>query len=688
MTILNRLNSSIPKALKTLTGIAILGMAAVTGAMNAGASAPQFNNLDHDFPTLKVAKEGASSWGSSVTDAKQGDVIDLMLWDHNTVLNSTALNVRLSINLDTTVASTHTATGSVSADNAQTVSLSNSIQTSSATKLEYIPGSAVFYKTLLNAAGTYDLVTDAFPNGVTPDSIVHGGIVIGNQAGCWEHAHAVMIRVRVEGGTASINTRKEVQRDGSDQIAGTTANAQPGDVLDYQIYFDNNGTATGRNPKIVDTLDARLSFVPGSAYLLVKQNNADRKIPVPDSYIKFEGQKMTFSFDDMAPGETSALYLDFSTKVADASHFAVGQTNIQNCAIASFETVSANTNCVTAIITKQAASTVSFSLRKEVTTNQQIWYDDTLGGAAAGDTVYYRLTMQNTGNTPAQNVTVKDILPAGITYGGSATLNGKSVDASSLVAGGYTFTNVTAGTSGMQVLIFQAKVSTICSQNGTLSNLGQVIWQGKVQAQDTADLLFSCQHTLIIQKDVKVDGSTGSYVDNAGTVTGNQKLDYRITVLNNGSTTVVHPLLHDALPKNVTYVPGTLKIDGEKQDAAVEQAFLNQGFLLTDLVPGMGKNVTFQATVAACPVSGTIVNTAYVKGDNTIEVHDTATVSADCTKPVSTPSAKPTSKPELPHTGGNDILLGLGALPALGLSVRHALARKSLSKAAKNIDII
>lgn len=69
--------------------------------------------------------------------------------------------------------------------------------------------------------------------------------------------------------------------------------------------------------------------------------------------------------------------------------------------------------------------------------------DATLASATARE-VEYSLAYQNTGNTTATNVTITDVLPAGLTYvAGSATVNGTAVS-DTADADGYNFTSGTA----------------------------------------------------------------------------------------------------------------------------------------------------------------------------------------------------------------------------------------------------
>ena len=85
--------------------------------------------------------------------------------------------------------------------------------------------------------------------------------------------------------------------------------------------------------------------------------------------------------------------------------------------------------------------------------------------ASAGTNVSYTIAIQNTGDTAASNVTVKDILPAGLTYVGSTAATGSYNNATGI----WTIGNLTAG--GSSNLVINTTVNTITS---TMINFAQV----------------------------------------------------------------------------------------------------------------------------------------------------------------------------------------------------------------------
>lgn len=606
----------------------IAGAAFLSGGLLARAlDKPVFNNLPEDNATLLVAKSG-QPWTDKV-DTTIGEYLTLQVWDHNTVVGTTAQNVNIKVTLPTNPAKNLYPQATVSADNADSVSGIVTVSSNTENTLSYVDGSAELLK---NVNGHMTKVN--WPTNINPDEVVTKGINLGNQDGCWPYVQAVRITVRINGSRTQINTNKRVELTGGAKLFDVTADAQPGDMVSYKIFVQNTGDVTGRDVKVVDTLDSKLTYIPESSFLLVKVNNADQTLILQDKDITFSGKTITWHFADMAPSPDAAFYLIFKARVANKDAFQVGKTVINNVATSSFYGASEVTNNVVVNVTKQVEPVVSFSLRKEVkniTNGDSKWYDQQLASAAPGDTISYRLILVNTGNTTANNVYLKDILPAGVTYDNNAKLyntqipNGVAINGSSLFTTGYLIPTIVNGNDNLQTIIFNARLTNNCSGQQNLVNKSQAIYNNAVRAQDDATVIFSCTRGMIITKDIQ-DPKTGAYVDQIGVVRESQILSYRINVQNNGNTTLTNPILRDILPSQVDYVANSLSIDGEFMSIDIQSAFFNQGIVLTNLTPGLGKDVRFQVRIKDCPPLGNMIltNTAFTKADGVTEISDTA----------------------------------------------------------------
>lgn len=136
----------------------------------------------------------------------------------------------------------------------------------------------------------------------------------------------------------------------------------------------------------------------------------------------------------LAAGESVNLIVQATTASNNVIAGDLGKLTVS--AISGFDTSVTAKNVDTVKITNGAV----ISLLKSASVSNV----DATSSSPAAREVEYTLAYQNTGNTTATNVTITDVLPAGLTYvTGSATVNGTAVsDAAD--ADGYNFTSGTA----------------------------------------------------------------------------------------------------------------------------------------------------------------------------------------------------------------------------------------------------
>ena len=162
---------------------------------------------------------------------------------------------------------------------------------------------------------------------------------------------------------------------------------------------------------------------------------------------------------------------------------------------------------------KQPAAS-SFTMDKQVRT-----HSTTTGGwvetlaAQPGDTVDYIIRYKNTGSITQENVVVKDVLPAGVTYVAGSTVlansnspTGKAVTSDELVTKGINIGNYTAGSNAW--VRFSAKVAdnnslAVCNAN-TLKNVASVTTGAGTKSDDAVVTVNKTCDTAPTDKDVTV----------------------------------------------------------------------------------------------------------------------------------------------------------------------------------------
>ena len=157
-----------------------------------------------------------------------------------------------------------------------------------------------------------------------------------------------------------------------------------------------------------------------------------------------------------------------------------------------------------------------------------------------GDTIIYTLTLTNNGPAQATNLSITDLLPAGVTYvsddGAGAYVSGTGLWTIGTLNNGATATlNITAtvdaGTSGSTI----TNTITVVSADQTDSNTTADDPSEDITVGNGADLV------------------TGKTVDN-GTPNEGDTIIYTLTLTNNGPAQATNLTLTDQLPAGVTYV--------------------------------------------------------------------------------------------------------------------------------------
>ncbi len=303
--------------------------------------------------------------------------------------------------------------------------------------------------------------------------------------------------------------------------------------------------------------------------------------------------------------------------------------------------------------------------------------------AKAGETVRYRLHFVNTGNTTLKNVTIRDILPTGLSYvEGSTTLTNtahpKGVALSdNLISDKGVNLGDYAPNAGAWIT-FNATVNKAVAEkcgNTMLRNVAQAN-AGNGTKEDAADVLVygkTCQEEeqkpgFTINKMVQLDGGK-EWSENVTAAAGS-KVRYRIQFKNTGNTELKNVVVRDMLPAGMSYVKGTTVLynSANKNGKTLGDGIITEnGINIGNYAKGTEATIYFYATVNGslkdnCSDSK-LTNTVkgkYNNDDKTAKT-DTADVTVNgkvCEEPTPTPTPTPTPV-ELPKTGAASIITGI-----------------------------
>ena len=319
--------------------------------------------------------------------------------------------------------------------------------------------------------------------------------------------------------------------------------------------------------------------------------------------------------------------------------------------------------------------------------------------AKAGETVRYRIGFKNTGNTTLKNVTIRDILPKGLTYvKGTTTIfntahpKGVTLSDNIITDNGMNIGDYNAGANAW--IYFNATVDKAVSEkcsNSLLRNVAQASGGQGTAKEDTADVLVDgkvCEEepeehpNFTINKMVQNKGGD-SWAESVKGTAGNQ-VRYRIQFKNTGDVELKNVVIRDVLPKGVSYVKGSTVLynaantNGKTMN---DDIVSDKGLNIGNYAKGTEATIYFYATISSdfadnCEGS-TLTNTAsgkYNNDDKTTKT-DTADVTLDG-KVCEDKPEEPVTPPELPKTGAENVLSAMVAIAGLTTATAYYIASR------------
>jgi len=381
-----------------------------------------------------------------------------------------------------------------------------------------------------------------------------------------------------------------------------------GDQLTYKITAENikDATTIVNNVKVVDDIPAGLSYVPGTLTV-----NGEAK---DDSAVN--GQVVTV--DDIGS-------LKGGEKVEVA--FTVTVTEDAKGEITNIATVDGT------VPGENPGDPEKPNEPQKPGTDVKVPADITLTKVAdkkvvhVGDTVTYTIEAKNSETGGVWNGTIEDPLPANVELvSGSTTLNGVALaDEDVWSEGQLTVSPVTVKAGETATITFQVKVLE-GALNSTVENIATAYDpdqplnpdepgkgpENPITTPPTETEVVSSAGELSSKK--AVFNANGDVIDGQKVKVGDQ-LTYKITADNiKDATTIVNNVkVVDNIPEGLSYVPGTLTVNGEAKD---DSAVNGQVVTVADIgsLKGGGKvEVAFTVTVTE-EAKGEITNIATVEG--------------------------------------------------------------------------
>lgn len=364
------------------------------------------------------------------------------------------------------------------------------------------------------------------------------------------------------------------------------------DILNYTITVKNDGLSIINNYNVEDDLPSELSFVPNS----IKVNGVVQ--PNPSSNL-FE-----YKVSNLTPGQT--LTITYQAKVIA---FPSSPTREINNTVILFDSNDVPVRFIQATVT---INEPIVELIKAVD----------LTVAQIGDELLYTIQVVNKNAYNINNYTVRDVVS-----------NYLDIVDGSLVADGL----VNSVILGQNI---EVVIPTILA-NETLSITYKGIVNGLPTTQDPNNsrnrlisnqaMLYNRDNKLIDDSEVITSISPGADIV---TITKkvskeiaefNEVLTYTVNINNVGLSTIESYVLEDILPTELTFVKGSLKVNGVVQ---TDPSGNNIVLALQDILPGAKIEVLYDAKITTFPTNNerSITNNAILK-DGLGNVFDSVQVS-------------------------------------------------------------
>jgi len=219
--------------------------------------------------------------------------------------------------------------------------------------------------------------------------------------------------------------------------------------------------------------------------------------------------------------------------------------------------------------------------------------------AAPGDTLVYTIAVENSGDEPA-DAWLTDTLPAELTYI-TDTLHLFGPGSAGFADGVITWTATMAGFGQRAIITFSAQISSEITYAEVVNT---------AQVTGTGELIEDAATTLVVAQVGNLDNSWTKKTVTSDLAEPGDVLTYTIQIYNDGDFPVPETWLTDALPAELTYIPGSLDVSPPLGSAG----FANGVITWThDVGVGQLVQLRFSAQISPdLPYDGWITNTAEI----------------------------------------------------------------------------
>jgi uncharacterized repeat protein (TIGR01451 family) len=273
--------------------------------------------------------------------------------------------------------------------------------------------------------------------------------------------------------TTGFTVDKAVRLVGGNTVFYDSVSAIKGGLVEFRIRVTNTGNTDATNVVIKDVLPAHLTY--GGSGKLVNKDALQG--------VAFDATNLVqggVTIPTIKAGTDNGFALYFTARVAESAACDMTQVNTASVIHASstkaMDTASVFTSCQPGLhVVKDVKTTADYS--------------DNGGQVVAGQGVWYRIRVYNSGTATVLKPYVKDVLPSGVQFvPGTLSIDGEKMlgqnESEFFSARGMLLTDFTPGMS--KEILFQATIGACPATAVNLTNTAEVSADGGITKNDTA----------------------------------------------------------------------------------------------------------------------------------------------------------------------------------------------------------
>jgi uncharacterized repeat protein (TIGR01451 family)/fimbrial isopeptide formation D2 family protein len=424
-------------------------------------------------------------------------------------------------------------------------------------------------------------------------------------------------------------------------ITSGTATVMAGDTLRYTITVKNIGTENASGVSLRDQIPANTAYVANSTKI-----NGTAVLDPATGVSPLQNGMLVHAPEDATPGYLRADNTSTTTNVGTVTFDAVVSPGLLNGASICNQGFVTGSGLGSGPFAEQPSDNPATQAINDPTCkavgNMPLLYAEktvaiavdngTPGVVDPGDVLRYTITISNSGAIPATNAVLTDIVPQNTTYiansvslngmaepdtGGSPLATGIPVSSSDLTPPLPGAGRGTVSPGATATVMFSVRVNAGVPSGTIISN------QGSISTAQLPSLLTDSdgnpangyQPTLVvvgngqqltITKQVAVVGG--------GTADVGSELEYTVQVTNIGAVPAINVMIADALPGQLSYVPGSAALNGSGSGIYVAASVITADYsTVYGNLPSNGTVVLrFRAKIVSGTLGTTLTNTAQV----------------------------------------------------------------------------